>query len=309
MPESSVPDGGTDSSPGTEIQGANHPGDSASAPENGAEAPTEEQMVVVATVPPLATLAQRIGGDAVFTRSLIPAGRSPHNFEPPPSAMRDLMRAEVVISVGSPTFAYEGRLLEPLLERRSPRPPVVSLVRIAEQDPALQLAREGAGDVHPWLHPQLLLRAADEIALTLASVDPEGAPRYAEGARSFRAEVERLDARNRALFEAASCRAFLVDHPAWEAFALHYGLLQLAIEEEGKTPGPATVSRVVAAARREGVVQVWQRPGHPASSVLAVAEALDGEVVEIDPTAADLLGSLERAAQLIVDGCRPAPSG
>jgi len=255
------------------------------------EAPLEtddSKPLIVATLPPLGFIAREVVGESARVEVLIPAGRDPHGHEPSPRDLDRALGAELFFQVGHPDLRFEDRV-RTILEVHGGAPELLSLSELVEgSEEAVSL-----GDPHLWLSPPVLAEAAHELASRF-----EGAE-----AGPFVERAEALDRELAAVLEAGGCDVFLVDHPAWGAFADHYGLRQLAIEAGGKEPGPATLARLLEDAREAGVRQVIVEPGMPLQSARTVARELDAEIVELDPLAPDVLATLRRAAELIAGGC------
>ncbi|MCB1057547.1 MAG: zinc ABC transporter substrate-binding protein [Acidobacteria bacterium] len=251
--------------------------------------------VAAATVAPLGTLLADVAGNRWSVRVLIPPGRSPHDYEPSPGDLRTLSEARLLLRVGHPSFVFEQRLLVPAAQRRVP----LETLSVEE----LVSTSDEAKDPHPWLSPPVLVAASRVLGERLSELDPAGAKGYRQRAATEVRRFTRLDTELREILETGGCRTFLVDHPAWGAFAEHYGLEQLAIEHEGKDPGPATLTRTVEAARAAGVRRLLVRPGRPAARVLSVARSLGADTAELDPLAPDVEDTLRQAATLIAGGC------
>ncbi len=75
-------------------------------PALGSDAP----VGVVASVLPIAFVAQEVGGDRVKVDVLVPPGASPHTFEPVPSDMVKLQRARLFLRVGAGLDAWSDKL-------------------------------------------------------------------------------------------------------------------------------------------------------------------------------------------------------
>lgn len=52
-------------------------------------------------------------------------------------------------------------------------------------------------------------------------------------------------------------KVFLVFHPSWGYFADDYGLTQIAVEDEGKEPTPATLAKILDKASNDNVSGVF----------------------------------------------------
>ncbi len=264
-------------------------------------------MRVTASLPPLAWLADRVGGGRVTSAVLLPPGASPHAWEPSTRQLGELGGADLVVAVGDPHLAFERRQVEHLVRER-PGVPIVRLVEMLNDKGEGQHLDEGGNrhdeeDPHAWVAPRNLRAAAKAVAAELERVDPEGAAEYRANLAALEAELDALDAELEAAFEALDRRAFLVQHPAWGHLAAQYGLEQVAIEEEGKEPSPRRLVALVDRARREGFEVVLVQPGVSDVAARAVARELGAEVVTADPLAYDVPAALHAfAAAVAGDG-------
>ena len=82
-------------------------------------------------------------------------------------------------------------------------------------------------------------------------------------------------------------RTFFVYHPAFGYFANLYGLEQRAIELGGREATPARMASVIREARKAGVKVVFVQKQFNPASAKALANAIKGEVMELDPLAPD----------------------
>lgn len=269
------------------------------APPSGAA--TDGPFQVVVTVPPQAYLVERIGGERVAVAVMMPPGSTEETFAPSPRQMVALARADLYVLVGHPAFVVEKRHVLPALAR-NPGVRVVDMsagmgVEVAHADPHGH--HGGAGDPHVWTSPRRMRGAAVTVAEALAELDPEGAPAYRARLGSLLAEIDALDAEVRRELAGVERRRFLVTHPAWGHFAADYGLEQVAIEDEGKMPGPRRLVALVEAARAEGVRVVFAQRGFPRAPAEAVAAEIGARVVTLDPLARSWLDETRSTARSI----------
>ena len=96
----------------------------------------------------------------------------------------------------------------------------------------------------------------------------------------------------------------MVFHPAWGYFAHSYGLHQEAIEVGGKEPGARGLARLIEIARAERVRVIFVQKQFSRTSADAVARAIGGEVVSIDPLAEDFLRNTRRVADAMAKAMR-----
>ncbi|MFW5734353.1 MAG: metal ABC transporter solute-binding protein, Zn/Mn family [Oceanidesulfovibrio sp.] len=153
-------------------------------------------------------------------------------------------------------------------------------------------------DPHIWLSPELAQTIARNTCDALVQLAPEQESLFRANLENLLGEIDALDEHIRETLALVppEKRRFLVFHPSWGYFADKYGLEQLAIEVEGKDPGPAELARIVDRARSEGIEVVFVQPQFSARSAEVVAREIGGRVEVLDPLAADWADNLMRAA-------------
>ena len=257
--------------------------------------PETTRPLVVVSVEPHGWFVERLAAGAVDVVSLLPPGASPTHFEPGMNALRALERASLLVRVGHPHFPFERAWLDDLLRDRRDL-----LVLDAHAAAAGSAGSVGSvdHDPHEWLSPDAAAALVGALAPAISSLTGD-ASGVASRAAALLAEIERLDAELRAALEPVRGGRFLVLHPAWGHFALHYGLEQVAIEHEGKSPGAHELARLIADAERIGHESVIVVPQVDPSQAVSVARAIDARVIELDPLAADWPGSMRRTARLL----------
>jgi len=112
--------------------------------------------------------------------------------------------------------------------------------------------------------------------------------------------LDETDARVSAALAPLAGRTMLVFHPAYGYFTRRYGLIQKAIEVDGRDPSARRLATVVDEIRKQPVPALFIQPQFSRSAAERVANALDCELVELDPLAADYLANLENMADRIV---------
>jgi zinc transport system substrate-binding protein len=271
----------------------------------------ERPLQVVVSVPPQAYFVQQIAGPRAEVTVLLPPGSTPEIAAPSPRQMVALTRADLVVLVGHPHFAFERRHVLPVLARH-PEIATVSMAASLGTEPAgtdddrdaTDHAHSGEGDPHLWVAPGLVREAARAIAGTLSRIDPDGAPVYRRGLTSFEATIDGLDTDVHREVDDLAERAFLVYHPAWSHFAEEYDLEQMAIETEGKEPSLRHVVDLTEEARRRGIRVIFAQPGYPSRSAGVVAGELGARVVTLDPLSPDWPGTLRSFARALGAGGR-----
>jgi zinc transport system substrate-binding protein len=229
---------------------------------------------VVATLTPLAFVAEALGAGRATTHVLVPPGASPHLFQPRPGDVRRLAGADLLLSAGGGIDDW----LDPLLAAAPPRGAWIRLD-----------ALPGAGaenDPHRWLDP-LFVRDAVAPAVTAALVraDPAGGDRYRAALEAFQGRLSALDDEIRGRLADVPTRRFVAFHPAWRTFAARYGLEEIAVVQDfaAEEPTPRRIAHLVDAARATGTRALLLEPQLDPRVAEAIAGEFDGRTLLVDP--------------------------
>ena len=251
---------------------------------------------------------------------MVHANAEPVTYEPTSRQMGALSRAAIYFSVHVP---FEKAWL-PRFRNANPEMTVVdttaSIQRRAmaaghDQDHGHGHDQATPGDAaldpHVWLSPALVRLQAEAIRDALVAADPEHAADYHRGFRRLAEAIHELD---RDILAALSgidpaSRRFLVFHPAFGYFGDSYGLEQMAIEVEGKEPGPRELGRIIEEARAKGIRVIFVEPQFAQGAARTIAREIDGEVVTLDPLARDWPAGMRAIAVTLAAALqgKPAP--
>lgn len=276
-----------------------------------------EPARVFVTVLPQQTFVEAVGGPRVQVEALVGPGYSPHTYEPTPGQIARLADADIYLGIGLPVEAA-------WMKRIRAVNPDIRFIDLAEGIERRQIEehtheeeqahREGHAheephrhrdepeselDPHVWTSPRLVMRMAERIADTLATMDPSHAPDYQRRLAGFTAELERLDSDIRAQLSGLEHRRFMVYHPAWGYFADAYGLVQVPIESEGKEPGPKRLAALIDQARRNDVRLILAQPQMSTKAAEQVAREIGGRVEVIDTLSPDYATTLRTLTRLL----------
>ena len=259
---------------------------------------------VAVSILPQKQFVERIGGEAVEVTVLVRPGQSPHSYEPTPQQIEALAGADVYFRIGAD---FERAWL-PKISQAHPRLRVVDTRDGIELLPMAMPAHSplpnpqqgsAAPDPHIWTSPPLVKRQSQTIRDTLVALRPAERARFEAGYERYAAELDQLDAELRRAVAGKARRSFLVFHPAWGYLADRYGLEQIPIELRGKEPGPQALVAQIERARAEGIRVILVQQQFSRTAAEAMARAIDGEVVELDPLAEDFVANTRVVAQAL----------
>jgi zinc transport system substrate-binding protein len=259
---------------------------------------------IAVTIPPMAEFVEKIGGAYVSVTTMVPEGADPHTYEMTPSQLQQLADAEMYVVVGS-GIEFETAWLDDIVSLNRD----IVLVNAASGVNIMLLESfegeyhdDGEGlDPHIWTSPQNVIRIVDTIARALSQYDPAHASAYEGAAASYITELEALDeAIGEAIME-HDIETILVLHPAWGYFARDYGISQIAIEVEGKEPGPQTIEQIIETAKSEVISVVIASPEFSTKTAEVIADEIGGTVAHISPLEKAYIDNMYRLIDALED--------
>ena len=158
-------------------------------------------------------------------------------------------------------------------------------------------------DPHIWLAPQLVKVQARCICDALVKMDPAHETTYSVNYQAFVNELTTVHDTICRILECDSPgrreKTFMVFHPSWAYFAREFGLRQIAIEIEGKEPGPRQLETVFNQALQNDIHCIFVQPQFSRQSAQAIARQLKARVLVADDLAYDWTGNLLFVAKAI----------
>ena len=256
------------------------------------------KVKVAAGLPPVAYLAKRVGGDAVEVRTMLPEGRSPHDYSPGAREMRSAASCRLFFTTGQ---SFEKKLEETL---RRGGTNIVDVSRGIQRIP-MEVSCDhdhghdhhhdhdhhdaGALDPHVWLNVENACRMAETIRDELCRTDPARAALYRENCRKLIEELRGCEAKLKADMAPYKGRRFYVYHPAFGYYAKMLDLHQEAFELGGREITAARLPEVLRRAKADTVRTVFTQPQFNPASIRALEREHGIKVVPADPLREDLL--------------------
>ncbi|MBX3730502.1 MAG: zinc ABC transporter substrate-binding protein [Candidatus Sumerlaeia bacterium] len=226
-------------------------------------AQAEVPLRVVATNEVLADLVRNVGGDRVVVTCLAPAGTDLHSFEPAPTQVQSMARADLVVVNG---LGLEGWLDKVIANSGYTGSVIVASAGIValDADPHDHDHAHGHDhdlDPHAWLSVANGIRYAENIRDGLIAADPDSAEDYRAWGSLYITQLRVLDSWiQREIGRIPRERRLIVtDHNAFQYFGQAYGIEVLALTGAQRLSEPSARESVdlVATMRARGVQWVF----------------------------------------------------
>jgi len=230
------------------------------------------QVRVVTSLALFGDFIEHVGGDRVQVTALVPGDADPHTYEPAPSQVAKVTKADLVVLNG---LGLEQTLDDLIYNNVRGGAPIVEMAQglpVIAGDP-----NEGeSGNPHLWLNVQYAMRYVERIRDALVEVDPEGADVYRANAAAYLDELDALDKEVATAIESIppERRKLVSFHDAFPYFAERYGLevVGVVVESPGREPSARELANLTDQIRAQGVPTVFAEPEYDAKMLKTVAE-------------------------------------
>lgn len=210
----------------------------------GSSSDSGKKLTVYTSFYPMYDLTKKVGGDKINLKDLVPAGTEPHDWEPTPSDMGNLEKADILIYNGAGMEAWLDKVLKSINNKK--------LVTV-EASKGLKLldnpdkAENLTYDPHVWLNPMLAKQEMEAIKNALVSADPLNKEYYEKNYNDNAGKLDQLDQEYKKTISTLSKKDIVVAHQAFGYLCSAYGLNQVAIEglAADSEPSPARMAEIV----------------------------------------------------------------
>ncbi len=283
---------------------------------------TEEtsELTIAVSVAPQKSIVESIAGDKAKIITMIPQGYSPENYQPKPSSLEDLSKANVYFTVDVPT---ESANILPALKDLNTNIKIVDLFdAVAEEHRVLSFDlynelviaddrdhdededhdedgheaednhdHDGL-DPHIWLSPKRVKLMAKHVLDELIISDKENADFYTANYNDFILSLDELDKYIETSLSEYENKSFIIYHPSLGYYADDYNLNMIAIEENGKAATAKSLEKVIEYSKAKDIGVIFYQSEIDSSQVKVIASEINGQVIEINPLSENLIENL-----------------
>jgi zinc transport system substrate-binding protein len=263
-----------------------------------------DRPVIFVSVVPQKFFVQSIAEDLVDVQVMVRPGANPATYEPKPSQMAKLAGTVLYFAIGVP---FEKAWLEKI-SAVNPEMKIVptdkNIKKMAMTEHHHGSSVENTGnthhhgilDPHIWLSPPLVKKQAKVMLVALHDILPDKKDILEKNFKRFIAELTEIDLELRKDFHNNQGLQFMVFHPSWGYFARDYGLKQIAVELEGKSPKFAQLQELIHHARENDIHILFVQPQFSTKKAKIIAREIHGKVEVADPLAEDWFENLRDVA-------------
>ncbi|MEJ2241053.1 MAG: zinc ABC transporter substrate-binding protein [Candidatus Bathyarchaeota archaeon] len=200
-----------------------------------------DKINVVASFYPLAFFAEKIGGEKVVVKQLIPDNTEVHNWQPSFSDILTLEDADILLYNGA---SLDHWFEEDILNIINPTEKIIikttdglQLLKSNTEDDNIETNHSEPYDPHTWISPYLAEQQAEKIYTAFVQKDPNNSEYYSIRWQKLKTNLEELDEnyfnslitkRKNEIFVAHSAFGYLADRYGF----IQYGVIGISADEQ-----------------------------------------------------------------------------
>lgn len=236
----------------------------------------EDKLIVYASFYPLYFLADEIGGDYIYLKSVIPNGVDSHHYEPTVDQLRELSDAEVFIYNGANFESWVNKLIGSIVDE--------SITINASQYCDL-IVEDGVTDPHLWLDPENMIKIGEAIKDKFVELDDENKEYYEENYADLKERLEELDRKYFEQLEEKSMDSIIVSHKAFGYMGRRYGFSQIPVAgiSPEQEPSPKTIANILDLVKDEDYKYIFLETLASPKTVDIIADEAGLETLVLNP--------------------------
>ena len=255
-----------------------------------------KKLPVIASIYPIADMVQQVGGDYVDVTFVIPAGASPHTFEPKPSLVKKFSSARIFFMIGAGLEFWADKfvklagseLMTVVLSQG------VDLIETTEHDhenhhhekkTMISENKPIVANPHIWLDPVIVKSMVNKISTALCEVDHQNVSYYKQRSLDYLQALDKLHQMIQGTVSNFKMKKYIAFHGSWDYFARRYGLESVGVIEAapGRNPTPIQIKNIIAMINKYHIRAVFAEPQLNYRAAKVIAREADVKVLLLDP--------------------------
>jgi zinc transport system substrate-binding protein len=264
----------------------------------------KHSVKIFVSILPQKFFVEQVGGDKVEVNVMVGPGQSPETYEPSPRQMEKLSHTAIYFRMGMPfesVWIKRIKSLNPDLTIIDARDGIelrdMNQLDMLSSNSVHKGHGTGLKDPHIWTDPMNVTIFMRNFSNILQRRYPQYEKLFKQNYQRLASQLNDLDDNLKIIFKPVGKKYLLVFHPSWGYFAARYGLKQIPIEVEGKSPNAKSLTNIIEFAKQNNLHVVFTQQQFSQRGALAVATAIGGKVVAVDPLAEDYFSNMIYVAQ------------
>jgi len=238
------------------------------------------KTLVALSIPPLEYFLKEIAGKNVDAFVVVKPGFSPATYEPKPSDLKKIAKANLYFAIGVPfeksylkRFKNVNKNLKIIFLQKG-----ANFITLSKKG-----GKKGKGiDPHIWLSPKEVKNTIlKNILNAFIAQDKQNEKLYTKNYLLAIKKINKLENKIKIILQNVKNKNFAVFHPQWGYFARDYSFVQIPIESEGKDPSIKEMIRVIKTIKKKKIKTIFIQPEFSSKMANLIAKETKAKVVPI----------------------------
>jgi len=265
--------------------------------------------LIAVSIPPQAWFVSQIAEKNADVLILVPPGQNPHNYEPTPKQIQNLSKAKAWILSGT-EFEIS---LRPKIEKLFPDLLIIDGTEGVELRYLTESEHQECDDPdhnhdealtqyydrHTWLGFEPAIIMAMKITSALAVIDNKNNDYYFKRMDLLIKEMDIAYSKLKNDLAPLYGKTVFVYHPSFGYFLDDFGIIQEAVEFDGKEPTPRQLNELIEKIKVEKPAAIFVQKQFPVNAAKTIANTVGAQVIELDPLAQNWLENIKHMGQAL----------
>lgn len=243
----------------------------------------ESKLEIYTTIYPFQYFTERIGGEAVSTKSIVPPGADAHSIDITMKEMKKLADSDAFIHSGTGLESFADSVIKAMENENVKIINATENVKlisgqvdphnVEEENSDVHSEEENedvhdehgdelAVDPHAWLDPIRSTIIAENIKNALIELDPTNKPVFEENFNSLKKDLEQLNKEFEDVVNKSKGKTFIVSHSAYGYWEEAYGLKQIAISglSPSDEPSQSKIVEIIKSVKENNLQYIYYEP-------------------------------------------------
>lgn len=262
-----------------------------------------EPKLITVSILPQKYFVDILTNEGIEVNVMVPPGSSHATYSPTSQQFKKLSDSKLYMGIGH--LGYEQAWMPRLAELNKEMKTIILSDHIeliagaCEHGHDHDHGHNHGVDPHIWMSPKAVLDLLPTIKAALIESFPDLKDSIEANYTQLHLSIAEADLRMRTVISQLPKKEFLIFHPALSYLARDYGLVQTAVEQDGKEPSPAYLASVIKKAREESIPVIFIQEEYDIRNARTISEEAGIALVQINPMAYNWLEAMNELTQTL----------
>lgn len=257
------------------------------------------QKLITVSILPQKYFIDVLTNKGIEVNVMVPPGASHATYSPTSLQFKKLSDSKLYIGIGH--LGYEQAWMPRLAELNKEMKTVILSDHIeliaGECEQGHDHDHNHGVDPHIWMSPKAVMDFLPTIKAALIESFPELKDTIEANFPLLKQAIAQADQRLQTVTSQLPKKEFLIFHPALSYLARDYGLVQTAVEQDGKEPSPAYLATVIKKAQDEAIPVIFIQEEYDIRNAQTISDEAGIALVQINPMAYNWLEAMNELTQ------------